>query len=60
MGCNCKDRAASGATYPRKVTMPDGSVVEVTSAPDERAQRLQIQQRMREQSRGRGYSVTSR
>ena len=61
MGCSaCNKRASAAATYPREVTLPDGSVVTVTSAPDERAQRLKAQERMRERAADRGYTVTRR
>lgn len=57
MGCSsCNKRAATAATYPRTVTLADGSSVEVTSAADERAQRQRAQERMR----GKGYTVTRR
>jgi hypothetical protein len=61
MGCSsCGKRATAAAVYPRTVTLPDGSQVEVSSAADERAQRLRAQERMRERAAARGYSVTRR
>lgn len=61
MGCSaCDKRASAAATYPRKVTLPDGSEVEVTSAQDERAQRLRAQERMRQRAAERGYTVARR
>lgn len=61
MGCSaCDKRASAGATYPREVTLADGSTVTVTSAGDERAQRLKVQEQMRERARERGYSITRR
>jgi hypothetical protein len=61
MGCSsCNKRASAAAVYPREVTLPDGSVVTVTSAGDERAQRTKAQERMRARAAERGYSVTRR
>jgi hypothetical protein len=61
MGCSaCNKRASAAATYPRKVTLADGSEVEVTSSGDERAKRSQAQERMRARAQERGYSVTRR
>lgn len=61
MGCSsCGKRASAAAQYPRKVTLADGSEVEVTSAADERAQRSRAQERMRARAAERGYSVTRR
>lgn len=61
MGCSaCNKRASAAATYPRKVTLADGSEVEVTSAGDERAKRAQAQERMRARAKERGYTVTRR
>lgn len=61
MGCSsCGSRASAAAQYPRKVTLPDGSEVEVSSASDERVQRQRAQARMRERARSTGYSVTRR
>lgn len=61
MGCSaCNKRASAAATYPRTVTLPDGSQSEVTSAADERAQRQRAQERMRARAAERGYTVTRR
>jgi hypothetical protein len=61
MGCSsCAGRASAAAKYPRKVTLADGSEVEVTSPADERAQRSKAQERMRARAAQRGYSVTRR
>lgn len=61
MGCSaCNKRASAAATYPRKVTLADGSEVEVTSPADERTQRSRAQERMRARAAERGYSVTRR
>lgn len=61
MGCSaCGKRASAAATYPREVTLADGSVVTATSASDERAQRLRAQERMRTLAQERGYTVTRR
>lgn len=61
MGCNaCNKRASAAAQYPRKVTLADGSEVEVTSPADERAQRAKAQERMRARAQERGYTVTRR
>ena len=61
MGCSaCSKRASAAAVYPRTVTLPDGSQAEVTSAADERAQRLKAQERMRARAQERGYTVTRR
>ena len=61
MGCSaCNKRASAAVQYPRDVTLPDGSVVTVTSAADERAQRHRAQERMRERAAARGYTVTRR
>lgn len=61
MGCSaCNKRASAAATYPREVTLPDGSQVTVTSPADERSQRLSAQERMRARAAARGYSVTRR
>lgn len=61
MGCSsCGKRATAAAVYPRKVTLADGSEVEVTSAGDERAQRTSAQERMRARAAERGYTVTRR
>lgn len=57
---SCAQRAAAAAQYPRKVRMPDGTFVEVTSAEDERAQRRQISTKMAEQRQGRGYVARQR
>lgn len=59
MGCSsCGKRATAAVVYPRTVTMPDGSQVEVSSAGDERAQRLRVQEQMRARAQARGYTVT--
>jgi hypothetical protein len=61
MGCSsCNGRASAAAKYPRTVTLPDGAQVEVTSAQDERSQRLRSQERMRARAAERGYTVTRR
>lgn len=61
MGCSaCGQRAKASAAYPRKVTLADGSEVEVTSPADERAQRAKAQERMRARAQERGYTVTRR
>lgn len=64
MGCgSCKGASAANAAaakYPRTITLADGSTVEVTSAADERSQRLRAQERMRVRAAERGYSVTRR
>lgn len=61
MGCSaCGKRASAAVTYPRDVVLADGSTVSVTSAGDERAQRLKAQERMRAQAAQRGYTVTRR
>lgn len=61
MGCSaCGKRASAAATYPRKVTLPDGSEVEVTSPADERVQRGKAQEQMRARAQERGYTVTRR
>lgn len=61
MGCSsCNKRASAAATYPRDVVLADGSTVTVSSAGDERAQRVRAQERMRAQATERGYTVTRR
>lgn len=58
MGCgSCGKKASAGVTYPRTVTLPDGSQVEVSSAADERSQRLRAQERMRAEAVLKGYTV---
>lgn len=59
MGC-CGNRASAAVTYPRTVTLPDGSEVLVSSAADERSQRLRAQERMRAEGAVKGYTVTRR
>lgn len=60
MGCSScggkKAQAASVAT-PREVKMPDGKIVTVTSAAQERAERDQAWVRMRAEARAKGYTV---
>lgn len=61
MGCSsCGKRASAAAVYPRTVKLQDGSEVTVTSAADERAQRLRAQEAMRARAAARGYTVTRR
>lgn len=58
MGCSsCGQRAAQAATYPREIVLADGSKMMVSSASQERTERARAQQREREASRTRGYSV---
>jgi hypothetical protein len=59
MGCQtCAGRAAAAAQYPREVTMPDGSKVNVTSAADERVQREKFRQAERQAAQTKGYTVS--
>lgn len=56
----CGKRAeatATAATYPREILLADGSKMTVTSAAQERTERTRAQQRERDASRTRGYSV---
>lgn len=58
MGCSsCSARAETAATYPREITLGDGSKMMVSSAAQERTERARFQQREREAARTRGYSV---
>ena len=58
MGCqSCGQRAAAAAKYPREVTMPDNTVVTVTSAADERVKMERHRQLAREKAKADGYSV---
>lgn len=58
MGCSsCGARAAAASQYPKEATMPDGSVVTVSSAADERIQRARFHAQEREKARTSGYTV---
>lgn len=61
MGCSsCGGRAKAAESFPKQVTLPDGSTATVTSAADERVQRQNAQARMRAQAVEKGYSVRRR
>lgn len=60
MGCpgGCgKARTEAQAVYPREITLSDGTKTMVSSAAQERMERTRAQQRERDASRTRGYSV---
>lgn len=58
MGCSsCGSKVSTAATYPREITLSDGSKMMVSSAAQERTERARAQQRERDASRTRGYSV---
>ena len=58
MGCSsCGGAKNSGVTYPREITLPDGTRMTVTSAANERTERERWRQRERESARIKGYTV---
>lgn len=57
MGCCGRGDSAQSSKYPYEAVMPDGTRVTVSSAAQERVERDAARARMREASRGSGYSV---
>lgn len=59
MGCSScgGNKASAAATYPRDITMPDGTTKTVTSAAMERTERARFAQVEREKARANGYTV---
>jgi hypothetical protein len=57
VGCSSCGGGKSAAKYPYEAVMPDGTRVMVSSAAQERVEKDNARARMREASRGNGYSV---
>lgn len=60
MGCqSCGGKAAAAAaSYPREITLPDGSRTTVTSSAMERTERERYRQRERAAAKVKGYTAS--
>lgn len=57
MGCSSCGSRKSIITYPREVSLDDGTTVTVQNAVEEREKQRQARQRVREANASRGFGV---